>query len=131
LQLGYVISLVWSFAGLFVALWIFDQNILGLGVTWVSVVVAFSFLFGSSATNFFEVSATNAYVYVLLAPAYTTPHIAHGEAFALTQMLLPLPLPPPLTNTPPPLLLRCSRPRRAQRGHVSRGAATELRLHLW
>ncbi|KAG5177247.1 Mechanosensitive ion channel-domain-containing protein [Tribonema minus] len=54
IKLGYVISLVWSFIALFVFLWIFDQNILGLGVTWVSLVVAFSFLFGSSAANFFE-----------------------------------------------------------------------------
>jgi hypothetical protein len=56
LQLGYVINALWGFIAIFIWLWIFDQNVISLGVTWVSFMVAFSFMFGSSASNFVEAS---------------------------------------------------------------------------
>jgi hypothetical protein len=62
-QLGYVINALWGFIAIFIWLWIFDQNVISLGVTWVSFMVAFSFMFGSSASNFVEVDYIHIYAY--------------------------------------------------------------------
>ncbi|CAM9872044.1 unnamed protein product [Phaeothamnion confervicola] len=53
-KLGYIISGFVLFLLMFIWLWILGQDVMSLGISWVSFLIAFSFLFGSSAQNFCE-----------------------------------------------------------------------------
>ena len=57
MQLGYVINALWGLVAVFSWLYIFNLNVLSLGVTWLSFMVSFSFMFNTSAQSFVEVSA--------------------------------------------------------------------------